>query len=163
MYIASSDEGLEIVLTQTANARLWIQGQWTQERKNLCSPPISFSHLAFAAAALKSPSYCKKEKLPVSFWKFSAELLLRTSVQQWLRDAAMWRKNKKKHFLAKRNKFKQIGTQEYCLKWVLLHVRQGDGWDLQLKTKSPTDEADICVLQLSFHWHFECPYECLLC
>lgn len=129
--------------------------------KGLVFTPISFSHLAFATAALKSPSCCKRRNcLSVSensvlncYWGLR--------VQQWWQDSVIWWE--KKYFLAKGNKFKQKGTQPCCLTWILLHVRQGDWCDLQLETKSPTDEADIHILQLSFHWHFECPYDCLLC
>lgn len=118
--------------------------------KRTCVHPISFSHLAFATATLKSPSYCKRRNcLSVSensmlnrYWGLR--------VQQWLQDSVIWWEEKK-YFHAKRNKFKQIGTRLCCLSWVLLRLRQGDWCDLTLKTKSPTCEADICLYSYSFN------------
>lgn len=137
------------------------KGTGHRREKDLCSPHFLFT-FSLCYCNTEKPQLLQKEKLPVSFWKFNAELLLRTqgaAVVTRLCDMM----GEKKYFHAKRNKFKQIGTRRCCLSWVLLHSRQGDWCDLPLKTKSPTDEADIRLLQLSFHWHFECTYECLLC
>lgn len=127
------------------------KGSGHRRERTYAHPHFLFT-FSLCYCSTEKPQLLQKEKLPVSFWKFSAELLLKTGVQQWLQDAVI--DERKTYFLAKRNKFKQIRTQQYCLKWVLLHVRQREGWDLQLKTKSPTDEAVVCVLQLPYHWPY---------
>lgn len=124
MYIASSYEGLEIVPTQTANAGLWIQGQWALERKYLCSPHFLFT-FSLCYRSTEKPQLLQKEKLPVSFWKFNAELLLRTQGAAVVTGLWDMMGEKKKYFLAERNKLKQIETQPCCLTWILLHVKQG--------------------------------------
>lgn len=134
-------------------------GHW---RERTCVHPHFLFTFSLCYYSTEKPQLLQKEKLPVSFWKFSAQLLLRTQVAAVVTGLCDVMGGKK-YFLTKRNKFKPVGTQHSCLSWVLLHVRQGDWCGLHLKTKSPTDEADVRVLQFSVHWHFEYPYECLLC
>lgn len=126
------------------------KGSGHRREKDLCSPHFLFT-FSLCYRNTEKPQLLQKEKLPVSFWKFTAEPLLRTQGAAVVTGLCDMMRGKKKYFHAKRNKFKQIGTRLCCLSWVLLRLRQGDWCDLTLKTKSPTCEADICLYSYSFN------------
>lgn len=62
---------------QTTNAVLCIKGQWTLWREGLLLTPISFSHLAFATAILKTSGHCKRRNCLSISEKFNTELSLK--------------------------------------------------------------------------------------